>query len=149
MADNTSFEISGTIERIFEVQTLGTNGFQKREFVVNTGGQYPQKIKLELVKDKCSLLDKFNEGDAVTVGFNLRGVEVNDKFWNSLVAWKIFGANAGGNGGAPRQQSQGSRQAAPRQGSGNARPAPRQGQRAPQRPAPQAASDGVDEDVPF
>ena len=37
-------EIKGTIEAIFETKEF-KSGFKKREFVINTGGDYPQSVK--------------------------------------------------------------------------------------------------------
>lgn len=81
-------EIVGKIKVINETQTFDS-GFQKREFVVTTEETYPQDIKLEFVKDKCSLLDMYQEDQSVTVGFNLRGNEYNGKYYVNLQAWKI------------------------------------------------------------
>ncbi len=81
-------EIKGRIKVIFEAQTYG-NGNSKREFVVTTDEQYPQNIKLELYKDKVSLLNQFREGDYVNVQFNLRGNENNGRFYVNLNAWRI------------------------------------------------------------
>ena len=46
----SDFKESGTITYIGEVQTFDS-GFQKREFVIQTYGDYPQDIKFELLKD--------------------------------------------------------------------------------------------------
>ena len=58
-----SNQITGVIKLINPTQTFDS-GFQKREFVVTTKEQYPQDIKIEVVKDK-------------------------DKYYVSLQAWKI------------------------------------------------------------
>jgi len=83
-------EVSGKIKVINETTTY-ESGFQKREFVVTTEETYPQDIKLEFVKDKCSLLDMYQEGQSVTVGFNIRGsyYEPKDSYFVNLQAWKI------------------------------------------------------------
>ena len=87
-------EVIGSIIEIGETKTLGTKGFRKRELVVETDEQYPQKILLEFVQDKCDLLDKFKKGNNVKVGINLRGREwVNPqgetKYFNSIQGWNI------------------------------------------------------------
>jgi hypothetical protein len=92
-------EVKGIIISKGETIEYGTNGFKKREFVVETDEQYPQKVKLELVKDKCALLDKFGIGSVVTCNINVNGREWIDpdgkeKYFNSLVAWKIEGEAA-------------------------------------------------------
>lgn len=82
-------ELSGTISVIMETKSYGDNGFQKRDFVINTGGEYSQEIKMELVKDKCDIIDDFEVGDEVTVSFNIRGNQNNDRYYVNLHAWKI------------------------------------------------------------
>lgn len=87
-------EITGTLKLKTETQSFGTNGFQKRDFVITTDEQYPQHINIELHKDKCNLIDSYNIGDVLTVGINLRGrewisPEGESKYFNTLVAWKI------------------------------------------------------------
>ena len=82
----------GTIIAIDDIITFDS-GFTKREFVIKTtdDGDYPQDIKFELVKDKTSLIDKYNIGDRVTVFLNIRGREWNQKYFVNLVAWKLEG----------------------------------------------------------
>lgn len=94
-------EVKGKIEGIFETQTFGQS-FDKREFVLEyaENPDYPEKIKFELIQDKCSELDKFSVGQEVTVHFNLKGREwINPKgekvYFNSLQAWKILGDEGG------------------------------------------------------
>ena len=81
-------EVKGAIKVIESTQTFDS-GFQKREFVVTTDETYPQDIKLEFVKDKCAILDKYNVGDTVAVSYNLRGNEYNGKYYVNLQAWRI------------------------------------------------------------
>jgi hypothetical protein len=89
----TPREIVGTITHKMEAVSFAS-GFTKREFVVTTEERYPQPIKLEVVKDKCALLDKFREGERVVVSYNLRGNEHNGRYFVTLQAWRIasFGA---------------------------------------------------------
>ncbi len=87
-------EIKGTIKLIGEAQTFGSNGFKKRDCVIMTEEQYPQPILVEFVQDKCDLLDKFAEGQAVAISINIRGREwVNPqgetKYFNSIQGWRI------------------------------------------------------------
>lgn len=84
-------EIEGKLLIKYDEQTVGTKGFRKREFVVEhaENPQYPQKIKFELVQEKCSELDKFNEGDMIKVHFSIRGSEWQGKYYVNLNAWKL------------------------------------------------------------
>ncbi len=87
-----SFELTGKIKLINDVQTFGS-GFTKREFVVTVeDGKYPQDISLECVKDKIKLLDEFKVGQDVAVTFDIRGREYNGRYFNNLQAWRIASA---------------------------------------------------------
>ena len=87
-------EVQGKIKMIDDTKTFGSSGFRKREVVVTTEEQYPQHILVEFVQDKCDLLDKFQVGQPVKIGVNLRGREwVNPqgetKYFNSIQGWRI------------------------------------------------------------
>tara|TARA_E500000081_G_C6136914_1_gene357358 strand:+ start:7 stop:351 length:345 start_codon:yes stop_codon:yes gene_type:complete len=89
-------ELEGKIKLIEETKSFGSNGFQKRNFVLVTDpdGKYPQHITLEFHKDHCGLLDNFKVGDDVKVGININGREWIDpsgnmKHFNSIVGWFI------------------------------------------------------------
>jgi len=96
-------QVTGNIKVKGETQTFGSNGFRKRELVVTTeDDKYPQDIMLELHQDKVDLLDTHNVGDKVTVSINLRGKmwtndKGEDKYFNSLVGWRIEKAEATAN----------------------------------------------------
>lgn len=83
-----STEIKGKIKLIKETQTF-ESGFSKREFVVTTSEQYPQDIKMEFIKDKCSALDSYSVGDVVSASINIRGNEYQGNYYVTLQAWKI------------------------------------------------------------
>ena len=87
-------ELTGTIKIIGETQTFGSNGFRKRELVIETNEQYPQSILIEFVQDKCDVLNSYKIGQSVKIGINLRGREwVNPegetKYFNSIQGWRI------------------------------------------------------------
>lgn len=91
-----SLELTGVLKVKGETQTFGSNGFQKREFVIidNSNEQHPQPIQMELVKDKCSMLDNYNEGQEIKVSINILGREwINpegqSRYFNSMQAWRI------------------------------------------------------------
>jgi len=101
------YEATGKLKVIFDTQTF-PSGFTKREFVVTTGDEnYPQDLKFEIIKDKCSWLDKFEAGQDVTVHFDIRGNEFKDKYYVNLNCWKILGGGGSGSGSssAPAQSS--------------------------------------------
>ena len=88
-------KIQGKIKLINETQTF-ESGFTKREFVLTTNDTYPQDIKIEMIKDKCSLLDLYKVGSDVEVSINLRGSMYNDKYYVNVQGWKINKAEAQG-----------------------------------------------------
>lgn len=90
-----SFEISGRLSIKNDTVTV-SDKFTKREFVIETEGQYPQLVALQLSQDKCGLLDRINIGTELTVSVNLRGRKWTgpdgvDKYFNTLDVWKIQG----------------------------------------------------------
>ena len=93
-------EVIGKVKLIGEVQTFGSNGFQKRELVVTTDDQYPQMINIDFQQDKADLLNNYKVGQDVKVSINLRGREwINPqgeaKYFNSIVGWRIENLSQG------------------------------------------------------
>ena len=97
-----SYQLSGKIEKIFELQTFNS-GFSKREFVVKTEGErYPQDVCFGCLKEKADLLTNCKPGDRVTVHFDIAGREYNGRYFVNLNAWKIEAdSGAGGEATAP------------------------------------------------
>ena len=87
-------EVQGSIKLIGEVQEISAT-FKKRELVVSTDEQYPQTLSIEFIQDKTDLLNKFEIGQNVKVGINLRGREWENpqtkeiKYFNSIQGWRI------------------------------------------------------------
>ena len=78
------------IIKIGETETVGSAGtFKKRQLVIETSEQYPQKLPIDFVQDKTTLLDVVVVGDDVKVSINLRGSEYQDKHYLSAQGWKI------------------------------------------------------------
>lgn len=114
-----SLEVTGKLLVKYNTQQV-SDRFKKREFVLElaeeiNGNVYTNYAKMQLVQNKCEILDKFNEGDSVKVSFNIKGNkwEKDGKvnFITNLDAWRIEGAN--GNMGGNNNQYQ---QAAPSYG---------------------------------
>jgi hypothetical protein len=86
-------ELNAKIYRINETQKV-SDSFSKREFIVETDGQYKQYILLQVVKDKCAVLDGYKIGENVTVSLNINGrlwtnPQGDEKCFNTLDCWKI------------------------------------------------------------
>ena len=87
-------EIQGRIKTIFATETVGQNGFQKRDLVISTDGQYPQDIIIQFTQGNCALLDNLQVGQMVKIHFNLQGREWTSpqgevKYFNTVLGWKI------------------------------------------------------------
>ena len=108
-------EISGKIKKIMPPQQVNPT-FKKRELVVTTDEQYPQHILVEFTQDRSDLLNRYEEGQDVTISINIRGREWTPKdggdtrYFNTIQGWRIQnieGSNSGNdnisinNGGAP------------------------------------------------
>lgn len=68
--------------------------FKKRDFVIETIEQYPQKIPFQLLQDKVTLLDNIEVGKEIDVHFNWKGTQYEKdgeetKYFINLTAWKI------------------------------------------------------------
>ena len=63
------------------------NAFQKREFVIETAGQYPKKVCFQLFGDKVNECP--NVGEGVKVSFDPESREWNGKWFTQLNAWKV------------------------------------------------------------
>lgn len=101
-------QITGAIVTIKDAEQV-TEKFKKRGVVIQTEDQYPQKLYIEFINDRCSILDSYKEGERVNINLNLRGREWVDpstgeiKYFNSFEGWRIEYANASGsNDQAPR-----------------------------------------------
>jgi hypothetical protein len=95
-----NYEITGRLFEKFSTQQV-TDKYSKRELVIEvTENNYTQHIKLQLSKDRCALLDKFNVGDEIKAVFNLNGRrwEKDGKvsYFNTLDAWKLDLIASGG-----------------------------------------------------
>ena len=98
-----SLEVTGKLLVKYDAQQVNDR-FKKREFVLElaeeiNGNVYTNYAKMQLVQQKCDILDRFNEGDNVKVSFNIKGNrwerdgKVN--FITNLDAWRIESAAAG------------------------------------------------------
>lgn len=86
-------QLTGTIRTIRDIQQVSEK-FQKREFIIETPGQYKQTIQLELQGDKCDIIDAYVVGEEIVCDININGrIWVNpqgeEKCFNTIVCWKI------------------------------------------------------------
>lgn len=96
-----SYEFTGTVKKVGELQTFAS-GFTKKELVVTSEEErFPQDIMFEFLKERASLLDNVKETDRVKVTFDLRGREYNGRYFNSMNGWKLEKMDESDDAGAP------------------------------------------------
>jgi len=97
-----AYKATGRLHKVFDTEQKSAS-FSAREFVIEmVDGKFPQMVKFQLTQDKCSLIDDYSEGEDISVDFDLRGREWNDKYFTNLNAWRIARAEAqdGAQGGS-------------------------------------------------
>ncbi|EON76854.1 hypothetical protein ADIS_2725 [Lunatimonas lonarensis] len=87
-------EISGkVIQALVEQSGNGRNGtWRKRDYVIETGGNYPKKVCVTVWGDKIDQFD-LKVGEEVSVGIELESREYNGKWYTDVKVWKV---NKGG-----------------------------------------------------
>jgi single-strand DNA-binding protein len=101
-----SYEMKGTVKRLFDVWKSDTSEFYKREFVITTAEQYPSDVKFSALKEKSDQLSNIKEGDQVMVKFDVRGREYNDRYYVDLNAWRVEKMGAEAPAGAPMGEAE-------------------------------------------
>lgn len=84
-------EINGTIYKSLDTKqgTSAKGPWLIRNFVIQTMGQYPQLLAIEVANEKGDILKSLKKGDEVKIHFDLNGREYNGKFYVSIKAFKI------------------------------------------------------------
>ena len=89
--NNTPLNISGIVLNILPLQS-GTskagNQWQKQDFILETGGQYPRKVCVCLFGDN---VDKFplQVGQSVTASVDIESREFNGRWYTDVRAWNV------------------------------------------------------------
>ena len=100
-------EITGKVALVLPIAS-GTsksgNAWQKREFMIQTAGQYPKKVCLQLFGERVNECP--SEGDDVKVSFDAESREYNGRWYTQLNAWKVEKQNAQPTATAPQQVAQ-------------------------------------------
>ena len=99
----SEFKLNGTIKTIADVQkgvSKSEKEWQKEEFAITNNDGYngtEQVFAFEIFgQEKVEKFIQYNKvGKAVEVSFNIKTNEYKDKYYTSLQAWKVFGAEAG------------------------------------------------------
>ena len=89
----SELKLTGRLHKIFPTNQV-SDSFKKRDFVIETEGEYKQMVKFELTQATCDKINSYKEGDQITVHFNVKGREWTNKnnevvYFVSLNAWRI------------------------------------------------------------
>ncbi|MDG2257857.1 MAG: DUF3127 domain-containing protein [Paracoccaceae bacterium] len=83
-------EIFGKIVQLLPEKsgTTANGEWRKREYVLETGAQYPKKICFMVWGDK---IDQFSiqQGENLKVSIDLESREYNDRWYTDVKAWKV------------------------------------------------------------
>ena len=85
----SEMNISGKVVQVLPIQT-GTskagNPWQKQEFVLDQGGQYPRKVCISLFGDNVAKIPQV--GQVVMVSVDIDSREFNGRWYTEIKAWK-------------------------------------------------------------
>lgn len=115
--NSTPLNISGIVLNILPLQTgksKAGNQWQKQDFILETGGQYPRKVCICLFGDN---VDKFplQVGQSVTASVDIESREFNGRWYTDVRAWNVVynGQQQGAPAPAPAPTAQTAQPAAP------------------------------------
>lgn len=93
-------KISGNVTQVLEEQSgESKNGpWRKRDFILETGGEYPKKICITQWGDNIDQ-NSVSKGDSVTAHIDIQSREYKGKWYTDVKAWKI--EKEGGSSSAP------------------------------------------------
>lgn len=106
-----SLEVTGKLIVKYDTAQV-SDKFKKREFVLElaeeiNGNIYTNYAKMQLVQNKCEIIDRYNTGDIVKVSFNIKGTRYEKdgkvNYFSNLDAWRVEPANAGAPAGSNNQ----------------------------------------------
>ena len=138
----SEMNIRGKVVQILPLQqgtSKAGNPWQKQEFVLDQGGQYPRKVCISLFGDNVAKIPQV--GQDVMISVDIESREFNGRWYTEIKAWNIVQAGAQQAAPAPQPTYQ------PPQ------PQPDYQKAYPQQqavaPAPATPQAGVADDLPF
>lgn len=86
-----SYEVKGILHAIQDTRRVSEK-FSTRSFTIKVSDdKYEQFITFELINDRTDMIDAYGIGEELTVSFNLKGRQWQEKYFNTLEAWKVQG----------------------------------------------------------
>lgn len=113
-------ELQVKVTQVLEKQTINKKDggtMEKAAFVGETFGQYPKKVKFDVMGEKLEqVMMNARVGATVTVSFDVESREWQGRWYTDLKAWKIMAMDGQGQQGQQQQSPVPNAQAAPAQG---------------------------------
>lgn len=82
------YQIKGELIKKYDIE-VKSETFRKQDIVIDTGGEYPQQIKLQCTNQLTEISDKLELGKVITCHFSLRGREWEGKHILNVNCYKI------------------------------------------------------------
>ena len=94
-------QLTAKLAQVLPIESgTGRNGeWKKQPIVVETEGQYPKKICINIWGDKINP-NQLVVGNDLTIDFDIESREFNGRWYTDVKAWKVEAAGAN-SGGAP------------------------------------------------
>ena len=103
-------ELQVKVTQVLEKQTINKKDggtIEKAAFVGETFGQYPKKVKFDVMGEKLEqIMMNARVGATVTVSFDVESREWQGRWYTDLKAWKIVAMDGQGQQGQQAQQQQ-------------------------------------------
>lgn len=103
-------ELQVKVTQVLEKQTINKKDggtMDKAAFVGETFGQYPKKVKFDVMGEKLEqVMMNARVGATVTVSFDVESREWQGRWYTDLKAWKIMAMDGQGQQGQQQQQQQ-------------------------------------------
>ena len=96
-------QLTARLVQLLPLQTgQGKNGpWKKQDIIVETtGSQYPKKVCVSIWGDKIDT-SVLQEGAMLNISFDVESREYNGRWYTDIKAWKIDGAQSGGQDRGP------------------------------------------------
>ena len=92
-----SFEVSGKIIAVLDkksgVSNTTGNPWFSQQYVIETQEQYPKRLCFEVFGEDRIASFNIQEGENITVSFDIDAREYQGRWYNSFRAWKVERAN--------------------------------------------------------
>ena len=89
-------------------ETVWQNNLRKITFVMEelSEKEFKSSIAIDIFGDRVDMMKDFNVWDKVNAYLNFRAKESNNRWWNSISAWRLERLDGASTSSAPQSQSE-------------------------------------------